>query len=206
MFDIFPQPIFADASAVVGLLVLIFTVVGWLVNLANNQQNPPAKQRPQQRPPRPQRDRVQNEIDVFLKEVRGEATAAEEPDIVVESLPPETSRRRSRSTPPPPPPEYVAEPQRSRLSDRMAPHVQSHVGESLSSHHLESHFGEREEQPVDESLDPRAAGDIMALQPGGQTRKAAPLPLVGMLKDRRGIRQAILVNEILSKPKALRDE
>jgi hypothetical protein len=33
-----PPPIFADAGAVVGLLVLIFTVVGWLVNLANSQK------------------------------------------------------------------------------------------------------------------------------------------------------------------------
>lgn len=203
MFNIFLQPVFADAGAVVGLLVLIFTVVGWLVNLANSQQNPPAKQKQGPRP-RPQRDRVQNEIDIFLKEVRGEAPA--EPDIVIESLPPETTRRRSRPTPPTPPtrPEPLPEAQRSRMS-RVGSHVESHVGESLSTHHLESHFGATEPQPMP-SPDPRAMGEVIAMQPEGSSAKTAPLPMIGMLKNRQGIRQAILVNEILSKPKALRDE
>lgn len=204
MWNLFPQPLFAaDGSWIVGLLVIIFTVVGWLVNLANSQQKPVAKQGQPQRPRRPQRERVKNEIDIFLKEVRGEAP--QEDDIVVESLPPDASRRRSRSTPPPPRQPAPPEAQRGRLG-RVASHVESHVGETLATHHLESHIGEREPQATPETKNPRAMGEMMAMQTKGQSTKTAPLPILGMLNNREGIRQAILVNEILSKPKALRDE
>lgn len=195
MPNLLPQPLFADAGFIVGLLVLIFTVVGWLVNIANaqNQPPPPPQKRPP-RPPRPKRERVQNEIDIFLKEVRGD-TVIDEDDVVLESVPQTTRQRPGLEA------QSEEEGSRSRLG-KMAPHLESHVGEHLASHHLESHVGEP--QPKRESPDPRATGEMLAIQ--GKTAKSTPLPIAGLLKNREGIRQAIMVNEILSKPKALRDE
>lgn len=95
-----PPPLFADAGGVVALLVLIFTVVGWLVNLANSQNNPPAPPPPQNRPrpPRPKANRVQNEIDIFLQDVRGQNASKE--DVVLEALPPEKPGGRPRPVAP----------------------------------------------------------------------------------------------------------
>ena len=194
MPDLFPQPLFADAGFIVGLLVVIFTVVGWLVNMANAQNNPPPP--PQKRPPkppRPKRERVQNEIDIFLREVKGDTVVSEE-DVVLESAPPQ--RRPGLA-----PPAGEESEARGRLGT-MTSHMESHVGETLASHHLETHVGES--QPSLELPDPRAAGEMVAVQ--GRSAKATPLPIMGLLRSRQGIRQAILVNEILSKPKALRDE
>jgi hypothetical protein len=199
MPNVIPPPLFADAGAVVGLLVLIFTVVGWLVNLANSQNNPPAAPPPNRpRPPRPKGERVKNEIDIFLQEVRGQTVPQE--DVVLESLPPEAVRQRSRPTPPPPPPEPPRPPQRARLGS----HVESHVGEALASHHLATNVGDA--QPSLEMTDPRTAGEMVALPTlGGQSTKQSSAPIINLFRDRRSIQQAILVNEILSKPKSMRD-
>ncbi len=196
-----PPPVFADATTVVGLLVLIFTVVGWLVNLANSQNNPPPPPQNRPRPPRPRRDRVQNEIDIFLKEVRGQKP---EDDIVVESLPPEP-RRRGGAPPPPVVPRPEAPPaprQRGRLG-HISSHMDSHVGETLASHHLESHVGEP--RPVLEVLEVDAAAQMAAMPSRGAANKT-PLPMLALLRDKQGIRHAMIVNEVLSKPKSLREE
>jgi hypothetical protein len=199
MPNVIPPPLFADAGAVVGLLVLIFTVVGWLVNLANSQNNPPAPPPNRPRPPRPKGDRVQNEIDIFLQEVRGKNIPDE--DVVLESLPPEPARQPRRPVPQPPPHEQPRPASRGRL----APHVESHVGETLASHHLAAHVGEA--QPSLDRPDPRTAGEMVALPTlGGQSPKQAGTPIVALFRNRESIQQAILVNEILSKPKSMREE
>ncbi len=191
-----PQPVFADAGAVVGLLVLIFTIVGWLVNLANSQNNPPAPPQNRPRPPRPRQDRVQNEIDIFLQEVRGERPADD--DVVLEALPPEPRRRPA----PPPPNVPVREPAAPRTPHRgRLGHMESHLDETLSSHHLES----RMHEPRSPRETPHQVGEMAALQPRG-TAKKTPLAIIQLLRDQQGVRQAMLVNEILSKPKSLRAE
>ncbi len=139
MPNLIPPPLFADAGAVVGLLVLVFTVVGWLVNLANSQNNPQAAPPNRPRPPRPKGQRVKSEIDMFLQEVRGQKIPQE--DVVLEALPPEPPRRHSRPSPPPLP-ESPRPTTRGRLSS-FTTQVQSHVGETLASHHLASNVGER---------------------------------------------------------------
>jgi hypothetical protein len=195
-----PPPVFADAGAVVGLLVLIFTVVGWLVNLANAQNNPPAappQNRP--RPPRPKPDRVQNEIDIFLREVKGQSAPKE--DVVLEALPPQ--RPRPSASPPPPPMETAQPSTRVRLAT-VAPSVESHVGETLASHHLATNVGDK---PPSLELPPTPTiGEMVAHKPlGGASREASKIPIANLFKERNSVRQAVLVNEILSKPKALRD-
>jgi hypothetical protein len=200
MPNVVPIPLFADAGAVVGLLVLIFTVVGWLVNLANSQNNPPAPPPNRPRPPRPKGDRVKNEIDIFLQEVKGQTVPPE--DVVLEALPPGQARGRSRANVPPMPPEPqpVARP---RLTSD-SPHLESHVGETLASHHLSSNVGEP--QPSANRPDPRTVGEMVALPTlGGQSPKTTATPIVNLFRNRQSIQQAILVNEILSKPKAMRE-
>jgi hypothetical protein len=198
-----PPPLFADAGAVVGLLVLIFTVVGWLVNLANSQNNPaapPPQNRP--RPPRPKADRVQNEIDVFLQEVRGQNVPKE--DVVLEALPPERPGGRPRPVAPAPPPQPETAPPtgRNRLAT-VASSVESHVGETLASHHLATNVGDK--PPVAHLPTAQTGGEMVALQPLGRPAAGARLPVISLFKERQTIRQAVLVNEILSKPKALRE-
>ena len=199
MPNLIPLPVFADASAVVGLLVLIFTVVGWLVNLANSQNNPPAAPPNRPRPPRPKGERVQNEIDIFLREVRGETVPQE--DVILESVPPQPVQQRTRQAPPPLPQEM---PRSARTPlGSVTPQVESHVG-GLASHHLASSVGKPAE-PM-QFADPRTAGEMVALQSlGGQTPKQAG-PIINLFRSQNSIRQAILVSEILAKPKALREE
>lgn len=202
MPNLFPLPVLADAGAVVGLLVLIFSVVGWLVNLANSQNNPPVPQKQRPRPPRPRRQgqRMQNEIDIFLKEVRGEETVSDD-DVVVESVPPKSARQRRTRTASPPPQPPPTKSQESRRLGSVEANLDSHVGESLSSHHLASPMGEDPSQG--ERPDYRGVGEMVAIQKG---RSTSALPVMQMLRDRQGLRNAILVNEILSKPKSLREE
>ncbi len=195
-------PLFAAGGGemVVALLLFVFTVVGWLVNLANNQNNPPAPPQKRPRPPRPKANRVQNDIDIFLQEVQG--GGASDDEIMMDAVAPDPRRAPPpRPSAPPPPP--VEEPSRKRLST-MESQLDSHVGETLASHHLESHVGEPD-SPI--STGAKSSGDIAAVQPrGGRTGGKSSVPLIGLLKSRQGIQQAILVNEILSKPLALRDE
>jgi hypothetical protein len=78
------------------------------------------------------------------------------------------------------------------------------VGETLASHHLATHVGEKPAPLV--HSDPRAAGEMVALPSlGGIAQKASRSPIVNLFRDSKSVQQAILVNEILSKPKALRD-
>lgn len=62
-------PILADVDLVVGLIIGLITVVGWIANLASNknQKGPPIANRP--RPPvRPREEKLQQEINIFLED------------------------------------------------------------------------------------------------------------------------------------------
>ena len=204
MPPLLPPPVFADAGAVVGLLVLIFTVVGWLVNLANSQNNPPAPPQNRPRPPRPREDRVQNEIDIFLQEVRGEKLADD--DVVMEVPPPEPRRR---GTPP-----RLRRPLFPSRNPR--PFRDSGAGWGTSRPTWIRTWAKRFPAITwkttwascarcMETPNARLAAEMAALESRG-TAKQPPLSIIGLLRDQQGIRQAILVNEILSKPKSLREE
>ncbi len=145
---------------------------------------------------------MQNEIDIFLQEVRGQNVPKE--DVVLEALPPQPSAGRLRPIAAPPPQSPPVQPaSRGRLAT-VAPSVESHVGETLASHHLATNVGEGPAPLV--HSDPRALGEMVALPSlGGKTAKASQSPIVNLFRDAKSVQQAILVNEILSKPKALRD-
>jgi hypothetical protein len=198
MPNLIPLPLLADAGAVVGLLVLIFTVVGWLVNLANSQNNPPAPPPNRPRPPRPKGDRVQSEIDIFLKEVRGETVPQE--DVVLESVPPEP---RSRPALAPISEEPARSTSRGRLGSAL-PQLSPHVGETLANHHLASTVGET--QPSRERHDPRTAGEMVALQSLGTQTSRQAAPIINLFRTKKSVQQAILVSEVLAKPKSMREE
>src|SRR5579864_2467657 len=62
-------PILADVDAVIGVIIFLITVVGWVANLVSskNQKGPPVANRP--RPPqRPRDERLQQEINIFIED------------------------------------------------------------------------------------------------------------------------------------------
>ncbi len=72
---VFPPlaPILADGDAIIGAIIFLITVVGWVANLVSNknQKGPPVANRP--RPPqRPRDEKLQQEINIFIEDAGGQ--------------------------------------------------------------------------------------------------------------------------------------
>jgi hypothetical protein len=191
-----PQPFLAalEAPQIIGLIIFTVSVLSWFVNLVKgNQQN--QAPRPKNRP----RDPVQSELEKFLQEVVGN----KEPE-------------RKRPAPPVPQQQKQARPANDKRGGKGKPqrpgeraaasHLQtSALGQGVRSHvheHMEpNRIGAAVEHDIDSAvrtdLGPTAASDAV-------TRAGNIHPLAKALRDPQGVRQAILLNEILSRPKSLR--
>lgn len=188
----------AGFEVVVTIVILVISFLGWLVNLAN-ERNKPA---PRPRGPRPQRGardrRIQNEIDVFLQEVGGKRKPPEEvPEVPIEVVPEEELRRRERQ-------------QRRRRP------VSTGAGRDLRQP-ASTRLGERIGEVVEADLPHLATNIGQPGAPGGPAGglsvfAAPPAPLAPqvvsenvarvkeLLRDPQGVRQAVLVSEILGPP------
>lgn len=217
---IFASPTFVliavDIGTVFTAVFLIVLFLGWVLQAVQNQKEgggprQPGRQRPnqpRQRPNQPRQrlrdDRVASEIDAFLREVnssRGNVDEEDEPLIEVVREPTRRPRRRQPEPAPPRPP--ATRSQRGRPVTTGPSDIESHaaeLGSGLRSH-VQSYMADHLEQDVDAHLGDRAAEmpvEIVVAQPEVH-------PLVARLRDPQGARNAILLAEVLTRPRTFRD-
>jgi cell division protein FtsN len=215
------QPILAaDASTYITLIFVILGFLGWIMNLTSNKNAPPPA-RPRQpdaggRPPN-RDERIQSEIDIFLQEVGGRKPKRPEParERAVEQPAPPARRPVARRpvaeaprTADPPRLEPPARPAHRVGSGELGTGVREHlarqieldraelatkqplstVAERISQHHLGS-LGQKEAAPA--ATVPEVAAATLQ----------AALPLHRLLRDPNGLRNAVLISEILGPPR-----
>ncbi|QDT39132.1 hypothetical protein [Stratiformator vulcanicus] len=214
--------LFADGiQVVISVVVLIIGFIGWLMQIAG-QQNQPKQQARRPRPPRPNAggpqagggDRLRDEIEVFLNEVsdRPDGGPKERParprpaafndEIAIEVIEEEPTPRPAPKRKPGRPAEkrehlhseledrHLKKMERSEFDD-----VKRHVGEYMphsESSRAESAFGDQpmtgvRKETFRSSLAPQTSADIRAV-----------------FEDPTRVREAIVVSEILQKPRVLR--
>ncbi len=217
----------ADVAAfgvgeVIYAVIIIIGFLSWLMQTITGQnKRAGAGGRPRQ-PPRPRDGRLQSEIDVFLQEVSGKKP---QPDEVEIEIVPEPERRPRRvvkqKRPKRPQQARRSEKQRekprsrpgSKIAQRKGPGSE-HFGEEVSDHaeqlggdvrsHVQQHMGDRVGESVETHLGSRRpAPEVVDLHLPG-TSLALAQEMITLLRDPAGVRQAIILNEILSPPKGLR--
>ncbi|MBW3541087.1 MAG: hypothetical protein KY476_12530 [Planctomycetes bacterium] len=221
--------ILADASTIISLIVGLVMLLGWILNYATAKNMPQAGPRrpapPPRRPQPPQarrtaEEKLQNEIDIFLQDVRGgrRQLAGEAKPVVPPPEPPrpavaETRRAplhstlEGRQTP------TSATARRKRAKPRMGEGVRERVAQHIDPDRLGEHarqLGRQLTDSVSQHLG-RAEEAIATAAPAVEV--PGPVPVQAALKPSEirellrspgGVRQAILMNEILSRPRALR--
>ncbi len=212
----------AGVGEVIYAVIIIIGFLSWLMQTITGQnKRAGAGGRPRQ-PPRQRDDRLQSEIDVFLQEVSGKKS---QPDEVEIEIVPEQERRPRRVVKQ----KRRQRPQKARRSEKRKEQPRNrpgskiaqrkgpgseHFGEEVSDHaeqlggdvrsHLQEYMGDRVDESVETHLGSRRpAPEVVDLQlPGISLAKAREI--ITLLRDPAGVRQAIILSEILSPPKGLR--
>lgn len=222
-----PPVLAADASTYITLIFVILGFLGWIMNLTSNKNAPPpaAPARPRQPLPRPQNrdERIQSEIDIFLQEVGGRKPKPRVQEItepLVEEPPRPTRRLADRApktpsesarTPPSPRPEPARQekrPERRVGSGDLGSTVREHVAQYIETARIDQSVKQHLSHVVDRAVETHlgslgqqeaaqlaAAVDVAAKAPAGMH------PVVGLLRDPNGLRNAVLVSEILGPPR-----
>lgn len=213
-------PLFADVSGAIAIIVFLLTGMSWLFNQlsAKAQQQQPPVPRPG-RPVRPRQDRVQEEIDVFLRDMN--AARARQKSVAAQAE--AATRRRSQSenasvsAPPPAPPSNTKRRVPGEEIAARRPPVDRNLGQGVRSSVAELLGGERNLQSkVQEDLKPRV-GESVASHLGTFTATAKPVEapakakrsaaqnLRAIFRNPENVRRAVLINAVLSRPKGLGD-
>lgn len=198
-----------DISQIVGACVLVISVLSWVVNVVQGN-TPDGAPRAKQPKPKPQGAR--SEIEMLLQQLAGEKSKPkqERQQPPKPPKPQQQDRSRGKSKPsqsrPSTPSGPLASRQQPRVSDS---HLKdSRVGNDVRS----SHLGNRIDALVQSDVTGAVEKDIQAAVQHDLGNAIAPAtikvavdhPLIAVLRDPKGVRQAILLNEILQRPKALR--
>lgn len=193
-----------DVGQLIGLAVLVISIISWLVNLIKGEgNNAPAAKRAA-----PQKD-LRSEIEVFLEELNKPPVRQEAPRPAPKRAP----------APPQPKAKQQKQPQQqkkrtepiskrpvtteSRPSSNLGAGVRQHVAEHLAAGQVtaqaQQHIGNRIESSVTHDLGTSSTNLHME-------RNVPVHPLYTLLTQQGGMRQAILVHELLQKPRALRKD
>jgi hypothetical protein len=192
-----------DVSQIVGLCVLVLSVISWFINLIKGN-TPDGVPRGQQQIPKPRPAR--SEVEVLLEQLtsgKKKLDGREQQSQVPRPPRPQQERqknvaRTSTLRPGSQPAKQTAK-QASRVADMHL--ASSNLGNEVRSHQI----GNRVEAAVQQEITNAVQHDL-----GNRIAAAKPVedqpmhPLVKVLRDPNGIRQAILLNEILQRPKAKR--
>ncbi|HLJ11794.1 MAG TPA: hypothetical protein VKU82_11425 [Planctomycetaceae bacterium] len=213
-------PVLADNDAIIGGIVALITIVGWLINLFSNknQKGPPVANRP--RPPvRPRDERLQQEISIFIEDLSGQrgkggaprpAAGVGKPAI---GTPPAAAKRRSTAAAPgksarrPRPGEDIAArhaPTSETLGTAVKQHLTQHMTERVSQD-MQQRLAPRVEEKIAQDLGPAVTAGPSARQTPAPSGAAAPgrADRFGeLLRNPASLRQAIVLNLILSPPAA----
>lgn len=189
-----PQPILAAGlQAIITIAIFLISIIAWIINQANekNRQNPRgAAPKPQ---PRPDGDRFQNEIDMFLNEVQGKPKPEYVPIEIVSDD--EIRERQHRDANPG---ELGTMAGRS-LRDR---HLESGVGTHVDQHM----YAESEVESVESSIG-REFASLSSHTAVASSRRvpstASARNVVKWLQNPRDVQKAIIVGEILAPCRSL---
>lgn len=226
----------ADFGGFFAILFLLISFIGWIINMINAQNPPPAPNRGPQRRPRARDSKVQNEIEQFLQEAMGNKQRARQEEVpadeieVVEAAPPRRQPPRRKPRPAGSGQRTVersvvdpaASSERSRPGTAMAGRhlAPAELGSSVATH-VQEHMRDRLAQETSQHLPAAVPQTLVAqreLAAVRDTRTAAaarPLfgavatvsdatGLIGELRSPAGVRKAIVLQEILARPRALR--
>lgn len=203
-----PLVLGADFGNIVVVIIFVISILSGIINLiqGNKPDGTPRVKQPPKSPP---------DIDDLLRQLMGEKPKAKQ-----EPKPPKPPKRqaqqadRGRSKPNPAlerpamarapiPPRQTSQTRQSvaTIDARDATLPTSSLGQSVRSHHL----GNRVDQSVEKDISKAVVADLGNSPLAVPSIPDQPLhPLVSVLRDPQGIRQAVLLNEILKKPKGFR--
>ena len=202
-----------DVSQIIGLCVLVISFLSWFVNLFQNNQQAGAAAKQQ----RPKPKAVQSEIEALLEQLTGEKPKPKPPrreqpaPVGSPPRPPKPQRDRgknasrtpsTRNIPQGPLSPSAGGPSMSTDSRLGAPILgTSNLGGEVRSHTL----GNRVEAAVQREITAAVQHDLgNRISAAVPSQSDQPHPLVKILRDPNGVRQAVLLNEILQRPKSLR--
>ncbi len=233
----------AGFSELIGLIVVMVSIIGWVIKQAqgNNQQLPP----PVQRPGRRREERNADELDSFLQQVNRQPEQRQ-PEQRQSNQGPRGNGNQNRSRPPAtqrPPAKTVQRQQpapaqqapRRLVEDsasRREAAAQGASGSGGVAQHVREHMAERIGEEAkrdvgqgikDSVLHNMGTGLVAPVETGTSVRKTATqlfakepataaeccaadrmASLRKMLNNPESIRQAIVIQEILNRPKCLR--
>ncbi len=210
------------------IIILIFAVIGfikWIISQANQAKNVPPQQ-PRAQQPRHAQPQLAREIEMFLQEVGDQKKPAQraqavEIEVVSDD---EIRRRRVRRVPVPAQPPRRAEqrtpprkltrpggeiekrerPGSKELGAKLQDHLQKYMQSDRVEREVEKHLSHQVSQSVEQHL------GAFTAERGAMAAPAAPFvpdasalairALVARLRDPQGMRDAILINEILTRP------
>ena len=215
-------PILAAPEGIVGIIVFLIAFIGWIINIAN-QGNPQKKRAGH--PARERGRKVQDEIDDFLqqsKRGREQRPARAEAVDDIELIDEPRARRR-------PPRKRVRVQSTSkkpgaRQQERTPVAKQRKTsGEKLSDHHLRSSLAEnardaqaqeKVSRSVGQSVEshlgtfsamaPTSMGQLAMATTTRNSKSAAAKRVLLLFRSKQRVRDAVIVNEIFSKPRSLR--
>jgi hypothetical protein len=206
---LWPLPLLADVSEWIGLAVLVLSFLGWIVNAIKGNQPDGA---PKPARPKPQRD-LRAELEVFLEELQsGKPEKADVARPPAERSKPSpvmapAVKKKSRPDKKPqskPAPKTLVQPTVKPLAvgGGVREHVAAYMTPDRVGAHAQQHIGQhRIDEAVTRDL---AGGTVAAVEPVAGSPRNLPHPLLQVLSSREGVRQAVLLQEILQKPRALR--
>jgi hypothetical protein len=211
MFQPFIPVLAIGAGTIVTFIVLSVYVLSWLANLA--QGNKPNVPKPRNRP-RP--NNGPSELEKFLQDVIKKSEPESRPAPPKPPRPAgEKKKARQASNPNAAPPQAARPAAAKRPATRLSQtHLQTStkLGDGVRSH-LASHLDPRNvdnqvekdisagvQRDIDRNVRKDLGSDLTAAMP----RQVVEHPLMQALRNPQGVRQAILMAEILNRPKALR--
>lgn len=192
---------------IIFLIFIGFSAIRGMIKTANEKAE---RERLLQKPADPDRkQRVQSEIESFLAEVRGENPQQAEAQSQRTA---ERQERRRRKAEAKRRQEEEQKKQQTRrpVSLRSAGQEESRLTSSVTSHvsqYMAPHLGSLTASAQQSSLKQHVSGGEADMPSTVLASPAAATParaVVALLKDPVGVRNAILVNEILSRPRTLR--
>lgn len=211
MPQLLPPPLLlADVGEYIGMAVLLLSFLGWIVNAIKGNQ---ADGQPKVPRPKPQRD-LRAELDVFLEELQGgkpqpprqevAKPPVERPRPVQAGAPPSKKKQRPDKKPQPKPaPKSSVQPtvKPSAVGGGVRAHVSSYMAPDRVGAHAQAHIGQHR---IDEAVNKDLAGGTVAAVEQIAGQRATPHPLLQVLASRDGVRQAVLMQEILQRPRVFR--
>lgn len=193
-----------EVHQIIGISVLVITVLSWFVNYIQGN-TPDGVPRQQPRPnPKPQSGR--SEIEELLQELSG---AKRRPKSEQREQPPRPPKPQPERTRPKPKPAAqkagnISPAQVPRATSRPSTTTLPSSGLGDGSRPLP--FGSQVEASVQKEVAAVQHDLGNRIAPAAPIQERPPHPMVKILRDPNGVRQAILLNELLQRPRSLRRE